>query len=65
MPYLSEKLSLQYKIPDYAEIISCIGVAAALVHEERERTIAKPSADDVSSLMRLVEEVCCYAWGNS
>ena len=56
VPYLSEKLSLQYKIPDYAEIISCIGVATALVHEERERSIAKPSADDVSSLMRMVEE---------
>jgi N-methylhydantoinase A len=56
VPFLSEKLGLRYKIPDYAEIISCIGVAAALVYEERERTVAKPSADDVSALMRMVKD---------
>jgi hypothetical protein len=47
---------LRYEIPDFAEIISCIGVAAALVYEERERTVAKPSGDDVSALMRMVKD---------
>jgi len=56
VPYLAEKLKLQYKIPDYAEIISCIGVAAALVYEEREKTIDNPSADDISSLVHEVKE---------
>ena len=56
VPYLAEKLKLQYKIPGYAEIISCIGVAAALVYEEREKTIDNPSADDISSLVHEVKE---------
>ena len=56
VPYLAEKLKLQYKIPDYAEIISCIGVAAALVYEEREKTIDNPSVDDISSLVNEVKE---------
>ena len=56
VPYLAEKLKLQYKIPDYAEIISCIGVAAALVYEEREKTIDNPSVDDISSLVKEVRE---------
>ena len=56
VPYLAEKLKLQYKIPGYAEIISCIGVAAALVYEEREKTIDNPSVDDISSLVNEVKE---------
>lgn len=56
VPYLAEKLKLQYKIPGYAEIISCIGVAAALVYEEREKTIDNPSIDDISSLVNEVKE---------
>src|ERR671921_2977045 len=56
VPYLARKQGLRYKIPDSAEIISCIGVAAALVYEEREKTINNPSAEDVSSLMQQVKE---------
>jgi N-methylhydantoinase A len=56
VPFLSEKLGLRYEIPDFAEIISCIGVAAALVYEERERTVAKPSGDDISALIRIVKD---------
>jgi N-methylhydantoinase A len=56
VPYLARKQGLRYKIPDSAEIISCIGVAAALVYEEREKTINNPSAEDVSSLMQEVKE---------
>ena len=56
VPFVSEKLGLRYEIPAFAEIISCIGVAAALVYEERERTVAKPSGDDVSALMRMVKD---------
>jgi N-methylhydantoinase A len=56
VPYLAERLKLQYKIPGYAEIISCIGVAAALVYEEREKTIDNPSVDDISSLVNEVKE---------
>jgi N-methylhydantoinase A len=56
VPFLSQKLGLRYEIPDFAEIISCIGVAAALVYEERERTVTNPSGDDVSTLMRMVKD---------
>ena len=56
VPYLAEKLGIRYNIPPSAEIISCIGVAAALVYEEREKTINGPSADDASSLMQEVRE---------
>ena len=56
IPYMAKKLEMQYKIPDYAEIISCIGVAAALIYEEREKTIDRPTAEDISSLMEEVRE---------
>lgn len=56
VPYLAEKLGIRYNIPRSAEIISCIGVAAALIYEEREKTINDPSADDASSLMQEVRE---------
>ena len=56
IPYMAKKLELQYKIPDYAEIISCIGVAAALIYEEREKTIDRPTAEDISSLMEEVRD---------
>jgi hypothetical protein len=56
VPYLAKELEMKYKIPDHAEIISCIGVAAALVYEERDKTIDNPSADDISSLMNEVNE---------
>src|SRR5918997_4737902 len=56
VPYLAEKLGIRYNIPRSAEIISCIGVAAALVYEEREKTINDPSANDASSLMQEVRE---------
>ncbi len=56
IPYMAKKLEMQYKIPDYAEIISCIGVAAALIYEEREKTIDRPTAEDISSLMEEVRD---------
>ena len=56
VPYLARKLGIRYNIPHSAEIISCIGVAAALVYEEREKTVNDPSAADASSLMQEVRE---------
>jgi N-methylhydantoinase A len=56
IPYLAQKLGLQYNIPQHTEIISCIGVAAAMIYEEREKTINKPTADDISLLMQEVRK---------
>jgi N-methylhydantoinase A len=56
VPYLAQKLGVQYKIPEHAEIISSIGVSAAMIYEEREKTINKPTADDISSLMEDVRD---------
>jgi N-methylhydantoinase A len=55
-PYVAEKLQFSYKIAEHAEVISSIGVAAAMIHEEQERTIANPVPDDVSLLMEQVKQ---------
>ena len=54
-PYVAERLKFSYKLAEHAEVISSIGVAAAMIHEEQERTIANPNPDDVSLLMEEVK----------
>jgi N-methylhydantoinase A len=57
VPYLARKQQLQYKIAEHAEVISSIGVAAAMIHEEAEKTVSNPRLEDISGLAEQVKQV--------
>jgi hypothetical protein len=57
VPQVAKKLSLQWKIAEHAEVISSIGVAAAMIHEEAEKTISNPKPEDISALAEQVKKV--------
>ncbi|HZE78350.1 MAG TPA: hydantoinase/oxoprolinase family protein [Nitrososphaeraceae archaeon] len=56
VPYLARKLKIHYKVAENAEIISSIGVAAAMIREECEKTVDKPATNDVSALMEEAKD---------
>ena len=45
--YCSEKMGLQYSIPEHAEVISSIGVALAMVRDVVERVVPNPTPEDI------------------
>ena len=55
-PYIAKRLQFSYKLAEHAEVISSIGVAAAMIHEEQERTIVNPNPYDVTSLINEVKQ---------
>jgi N-methylhydantoinase A/oxoprolinase/acetone carboxylase beta subunit len=57
VPYVALKQQLQYKIAEHAEVISSIGVAAAMIHEEAEKTVTNPRLEDISALAEQVKIV--------
>ena len=57
VPYLAQKLHIHYTISEHSEVVSSIGVAAAMIHEEREKTIINPKPDDASSLIEEVKQI--------
>jgi N-methylhydantoinase A len=56
VPYIGFKQQLQYKIAEHAEVISSIGVAAAMIHEEAEKTVTNPRLEDISALAEQVKK---------
>ncbi len=56
VPYIAAKQQLQCKIAEHAEVISSIGVAAAMIHEEIEKTVTNPQLEDISSLSEQVKK---------
>jgi N-methylhydantoinase A len=56
VPYIALKQQLQYKIAEHAEVISSIGVAAAMIHEEAEKTVTNPRLEDISGLAEQVKK---------
>ena len=57
VPHVAKKLQLQHKIAEHAEVISSIGVAAAMIHEEFEKTISNPKPEDVAELTEQARSV--------
>ena len=57
VPQIARKLELQWKIAEHAEVISSIGVAAAMIHEEAEKSISNPKPEDISALADQVKKV--------
>lgn len=56
VPYIAIKEQLQFKIAEHAEVISSIGVAAAMIHEEAEKTVTNPQLEDISALTEKVKK---------
>jgi N-methylhydantoinase A len=57
VPHIALKQQLQYKIAEHAEVISSIGVAAAMIHEEAEKSVTNPRLEDISALAEQVKIV--------
>jgi N-methylhydantoinase A len=58
VPHLAKTLNMNYKKAEHAEVISSIGVAAAMIHEELERTVdVNPNPEVVSLLMDEVKDL--------
>lgn len=55
IPYMAKELGLPFELVENSEIVSSIGVAAAMVYEEVEKTINEPSPNDVSLLIELAK----------
>ena len=54
VPYLASKKNYHHQIAKNADVVSSIGVAAAMIYEELEKTIDKPNSNDVS---KIIDEV--------
>jgi N-methylhydantoinase A len=57
VPHLAKTLNMNYKKAEHAEVISSIGVAAAMIHEELEKTVdVNPKPEEVSLMMDEVKD---------
>lgn len=56
VPHVAKKMHLNHKIAEHAEVISSIGVAAAMIHEEVEKTVSNPKPEDISELAEQVKK---------
>ncbi len=52
--YAAERMNLNYKIPENAEVISSIGVALAAVQDVVERIVPSPTKNDIQSIKQEV-----------
>jgi N-methylhydantoinase A len=58
VPHLAKILNMNYRKAEQAEVISSIGVAAAMIYEERERTVdANPKPEEISIMMEEVKNL--------
>jgi N-methylhydantoinase A len=56
VPFIARRLQLQHRIAEHAEVISSIGVAAAMIHEEAEKTVTNPIPEDITMLAEQVKK---------
>jgi N-methylhydantoinase A/acetone carboxylase, beta subunit len=52
LPYTAQKMELDYSIPEYAEVISSIGVALAMIRDVVERVIPNPTTEDIKAIKK-------------
>jgi N-methylhydantoinase A len=52
LPFTAETMKLNYSIPDYAEVISSIGVALAMVRDVVERVVPNPTGADIVEIKK-------------
>lgn len=48
--FCSDKMGVQYSVPENAEVISSIGVALAMVRDVVERVVPNPTPEDIRSI---------------
>jgi N-methylhydantoinase A/oxoprolinase/acetone carboxylase beta subunit len=56
IPFVAERMGLDFKISQDAEVISSIGVALAMVRETVERVIPNPAPEDLQRIKREASE---------
>jgi N-methylhydantoinase A len=56
VPYMATKCKFTHEIAKNAEVVSSIGVAAAMIYEEIEKTIDNPGPNDVSNVIEEVKK---------
>lgn len=52
LPFTAESMQLNYSIPQYAEVISSIGVALAMVRDVVERVVPNPTSQDIADIKK-------------
>ena len=52
LPYSANQMNMNYSIPKYAEVISSIGVALAMIRDVVERVIPNPTTEDISKIKK-------------
>jgi len=52
LPYSANAMNISYSIPKYAEVISSIGVALAMIRDVVERIIPNPTTEDIARIKR-------------
>lgn len=52
LPYSAKAMGISYSIPKYAEVISSIGVALAMIRDVVERVIPNPTTEDISKIKK-------------
>lgn len=52
LPHTARRMSLDFEIPENAEVISSIGVALAMVQDSVERMIPNPTPEDMVAIRR-------------
>lgn len=55
--YAAERMALNYKIPENAEVISSIGVALAAVQDVVERIVPSPTKQDIQAIKQEVTDM--------
>ena len=56
VPHISKILQTPYKIAENSEIVSSIGVAAAMIYEEIEKTVNETNPDDISEMTEQIKK---------
>ena len=52
LPFTAQNMKLDYSIPKYAEVISSIGVALAMIRDVVERVIPNPTKEDIAAIKK-------------
>ncbi|MEH7248156.1 hydantoinase/oxoprolinase family protein [Neobacillus niacini] len=52
LPFTAESMKLNYSISQYAEVISSIGVALAMVRDVVERVVPNPTSQDIADIKK-------------
>ncbi len=64
IPHTAQRLSLDYRISQNAEVISSIGVALAMVRDVVERVMISPSPEDIAAVKQEAREGAMRAGAN-